>query len=90
MGTLDDTTRVRLGLDDEATGAVITRVQPSSDAARQGLRPGDVIVSVDQREVDSPKDVTRAIDRARKGGQDSVLILVRRGEAQRFTALALA
>lgn len=90
LAPLDEAARARFGLDDEATGAIITRVQPSSEAARQGLRPGDLIVSVDQREVDSPKDVTSAIEGARRGGQDSVLLLVRRGEAQRFTALALA
>ena len=90
LAPLDHTTRARLGLDDEVEGAVVARVESSSEAAKQGLRAGDVILSVDHHAVDSPHDVTRAIERARGKGHTSVLLLVRRGDVQHFTALSIA
>jgi serine protease Do len=42
-----------LGLDADARGAVVVAVQPGSQAARQGIEPGDVIVQVNQKKVDS-------------------------------------
>jgi serine protease Do len=90
LAPLDHTTRARLGLDDEVEGAVVARVESDSEAAKQGLRAGDVILSVDHHAVDSPHDVTQAIERARGEGRKSVVLLLRRGDSQRFTALSIA
>jgi serine protease Do len=90
LAPLDDRTREQLGLDDHVDGAVISRVAPSSPAAERGLRRGDVIVSVDQQNVSSPRDVSKAISAAKQDGEDSVLLLLRRGSNQRFATLPLA
>jgi serine protease Do len=45
-----------LGLE-TARGALINNIVPDSPAARAGLRPGDVILSVDGRPVNDPQDV---------------------------------
>jgi len=90
LAPLDDRAREQLGVGNSVDGAVISDVQPSSPAATRGLRRGDIIVSVDQQGVRSPADVAKAIDQARKDGDDSVLLLVRRGETQRFATLPLA
>jgi len=90
LAPLDERAREQLGVDDNVKGAVISGVQPSSPAASRGLERGDIIVSVDQRRVSSPNDVAKAIEQARHDGDDSVLLLVRRGETQRFATLPLA
>ena len=50
----------RLGLD-AARGALVSAVVPEGGAARAGLRPGDVIVSVDERAVEDGRDLLRAV-----------------------------
>ena len=46
---------------EEATGAIVSAPQDGSPAAKAGLKPGDVILSVDETEVGSPKELARII-----------------------------
>lgn len=46
---------------DEATGAIVSAPQDGSPAQAAGLQPGDVILSVDDTDVDSPKELARII-----------------------------
>ncbi len=48
-------------------GILITSVTESSPAAKAGLKAGDVITAVDGEKVDSPGDVTRAINKKEEG-----------------------
>jgi len=57
-------------------GAVITKVDPDSDAAEKGLQPGDVVLRVGNRAVRSPADFQSSVAEAKKGGRTSVLLLV--------------
>ena len=75
-------------------GVVITEVDPSSDAADKGLKPGDIILQVAGVDVSSPGDVTKGLMRASeaaKGGNDTVKVLmqVKTGDQTRFVALSL-
>ena len=77
---LTPATARRLGLRDTATrGVVVTEVDPNSDAGQKGLRPGDVILSVDQAPTATPQAVLQAIQAARRAGRSTVLVLVARG-----------
>nr|WP_246152185.1 DegQ family serine endoprotease [Roseospira navarrensis] len=77
-------------LPEGASGVVITDVNADSDAATKGLRPGNVIVEVHQRPVETPDDVRAAVDEARGSGRSSVLMLVQReGSTSSFLALKL-
>jgi serine protease Do len=58
------------------TGAVITKVDPDSDAADKGLQPGDVVMRVGNRIVRTPTDFQTGVAEAKKGGRTSVLLLV--------------
>jgi serine protease Do len=58
---------------------MITGVDPNSDAAEEGLRRGDLIMSVNNQNVTSPEQVAAAVEAARKAGRSSVLLLVKRG-----------
>ena len=61
-------------------GAVITKVDPDSDAADKGLQPGDVVLKINNRTVKSPADVQSGVADAKKGGRSSVLLLVQRSQ----------
>jgi serine protease Do len=86
----EPTSLADLGLElapaDDGAGAKITQVDPDSVAAEQGLKAGDVIVSVGGEDVSSPADVRKAVNAE---GRSKVLMLVRSGDNQRFLTLPL-
>jgi putative serine protease PepD len=55
------------------TGAVVTEVEPTSPAAEAGITAGDVILSLDGDEVDSPATLGRLV---RTAGADSTVEIV--------------
>ena len=61
---------------DSNDGILIARVLPNSAASRGRLRPGDVIVAVDERPVRSPIELQKLIGAKRVG--DRVAVRVRR------------
>jgi serine protease Do len=74
--------RQQLGLGADE-GALITRIYPGGPAEETGLRAGDVIVEVDRSPVTGGLDAEKKL---RKAG-DTVLLVVRRGEASFFAAV---
>ena len=76
-------------------GVVITEVDPSSDAADKGLKPGDIILPVAGIDVSEPGDVAAGIkkvmDGAKSDNKDTVKVLmqVKSGDQTRFVALSL-
>ena len=79
--------RDRFNLDEGTKGVVVTQVRPGSAAADIGLRAGDVVMKVNQTDVTAPRQLIHQIEVARKDGREAVLLLVVRGDAQRFVAL---
>ena len=80
--------RFRLGADQK--GVVIVDVSSASTAAERGIKPGDMILEVQQEAVSSPAEVIARVDAVRKQGRKSVLMLVQSGEGLRWVALTLA
>jgi serine protease Do len=76
-------------LDGDTEGVVITEVEDDSDAARKGLRPGDVIVEINQTKVTSPTEIEVKVQEALKLGRRSVLLQVQRGGDLNFVALRI-
>ncbi|HLJ71679.1 MAG TPA: DegQ family serine endoprotease [Roseiarcus sp.] len=75
---------------DNVKGVVVSSVDPNSPAAEKGLRPGDVIQEVNQVAVADPKDVSQAIDAAKKAGKKTALLLVSNAQGDaRFVAMAV-
>jgi serine protease Do len=63
-------------VDDNVNGVLITKVDPNSDAAQNGVQPGDVLVSVSRAPVRTPQDVQGRLAQAKSAGRKSVLLLV--------------
>lgn len=71
-------------------GVVITDVDQNSAAAEKRLSPGDVIVQVAQEAVMNADDLQKKIDRLKKAGKKTALLLVSNGSGElRFVALSL-
>ena len=75
-------------------GVAITDVDPKSDAADKGLKPGDVILQVSGVDVSDPADVAEGVNKAKtKTGTEKdtvkVLMQVKSGDQTRFVALSL-
>jgi len=61
-------------------GVLVTTVIDDGPAAKAGLRAGDVITAVDGEAIDSPGDVSRAINRKKEG--DITLTVIRNKSQQ--------
>jgi serine protease Do len=90
FSSLGDEARKTFKIKDSVKGVIVTSVDPGSAAAERGLRPGDVIEEVNHQQVESPADVAKAIEGAKKDGKKPALLLVSNGEGVvRFVAVPL-
>lgn len=85
--TQDTRDKYQIGADQK--GVVITDVAPNGPAAERGLKPGDVIVEVQQEEVTSPDDVKSRVESVRKQNRKSVLMLIQGQDGLRWVPLPL-
>lgn len=89
LSALTPDVRRAYNLDDGVQGVVVTKVDPDSNAAEQGLQPGDVVVKVHNKAVHTPQDIEKSIAAAHSAGLKSVLLLVSSGGAAHFVAVSL-
>ena len=82
---LSPATAGRLGIKND-NGVIVSAVQPGSPADLAGIRRGDIILEVNQKSVESTKDVKKQI--AEAGEKDSLLLLVNRGNGKFFVGLS--
>ncbi len=79
--------RQQYNIQPDVSGVVVTDVDQASQAAGEGIQPGDVIQELNRQPVASVKE----FDRIAKSIKDNtaVLLLVRRGENSMFVAFTL-
>jgi serine protease Do len=65
-------------------------VAPDSKAAEQGFRSGDVILKVNTDEVATPAEFAEAVAKAEEDERNAIVVLMSRGDNERFVALPLA
>jgi serine protease Do len=90
LGSLTDEVRARFKLPEEAKGVVILDVDSEGPAAEKGLRAGELIVEVSQKEISDPAEIKKAVKKAKKNDQKSLLMLIDGEEGLRFVAVKLA
>jgi serine protease Do len=81
--------RERYEINEKIKGVVITKVDDGSPAAERGLRPGEVIVEINQEPVTSPQQVANKVKDAKSQGRRGVLVMVERQGEQRFVGLSV-
>jgi serine protease Do len=90
LAGMSDTLRKRYKIKDSVKGIVITGVDAKSPAADKRLAEGYVIVELQQQPVASPSDFQTRLDKLKKEGKKTVVLLVANpdGDSQ-FVALSL-
>ncbi len=68
-------------------GVVVTDVEPDSAADEKNVRPGDVIVTVQNQPVRTPDEVKRRLESDLKSGKRVEVLLVNRAGALTYVAL---
>jgi serine protease Do len=71
---------------DGSNGAVVTRITPNGPAAQAGLRPGDVVLSFNGREIADSRALTRMVGEALVGST-ATMDIVRDGRRMQITAM---
>ena len=90
LANISDELRKRYKIKDTIKGVVITAIDPASAAAEKRLSAGDVIVEVAQEAVANADDFQKKIDKLKKDGRKSALLLVANAAGElRFVALGL-
>jgi len=79
MVVLNDSNRAQYRIVDGVEGVLITSVERRSAAAKNNLRPGDVIVQFgSDKNIQNPEQVTKVLKAAKKAKQSSVAVLINR------------
>lgn len=85
VSELDADERQRLGID---AGVQVRQVDPNGAAAAAGIRPGDVIVSVDHQSIDSPQRLVEVVEGL--GSERAVPVRLYREGRSLFVAMRLS
>ncbi len=86
---LNDDLRDQYGIDDGIAGVFVRDMDPASDAAQKGIRPGDVIARVGTKWVKSPDDIMREVTKAKKSGKKNITMFVKSRNGGRFVAVGI-
>jgi serine protease Do len=81
---LTDALRQQYSIDGDVNGVVIISVDPSSQAAAEGIQEGDVVQEINKTPITNVKEFTKALKAVKNG--DNVMFLIRRGESTLYTA----
>ncbi|MEQ1578555.1 MAG: Do family serine endopeptidase [Hyphomicrobium sp.] len=73
---LTDELRQQFGFDQKLNGLIVTEIDPDSPAAAKNLRVGDVIVEAQQEEVRTAEGLTATIEKVKKTGAKTIILLV--------------
>jgi serine protease Do len=75
----------RLQVPSGTRGVLVSDVDPTSSAARKGVSPGDVILQINRRPVETTAEASKALAAVRAGG--AVQILLWSQERERFVVI---
>ena len=84
LSELTPAIRHELEVDESVQGIVVTSLDPSSDAAEAGLRPGDLIQNINRKAI---ADLPAFRDAMKSGSGKPFLVEVLRNGSNTFVAL---
>ncbi len=82
--------RREAGLDANAKGVLVAKVEPNSPADRAGIEPGTLISMVGGQPVATPQEVVVAVRKAAEEKQGSVLLRIQKDGSPLFVAVPFA
>ncbi len=85
-----DLDQLGLSIEPRNGAVVVTGVDGNSNAARKGVKAGDIIVSVNGRDAKSVNDVGRAVAQAMEDERKAILFQFKSGSRNRFVALPVS
>ncbi len=90
LSQLSDDIRKKFNIKDTVKGVAVTAVDPASAANEKSIKPGDVVVEINQNAVTDPADMTLKLKAIKDSGKKSALLLVSSGQGDvRYVALSL-
>jgi len=89
LAPLDQDWHTRLHIAKGVKGVVVTSVANDSPFAREGLQPGDIIQTIDQEAVASPREAAKRLEAVRDGKRKSVLLLINRNGSNAYVAVSM-
>ena len=69
----------RLGIDENEKGVVVVKVDPNSKAFEAGIRPGDMVLQINQKNIATMEDYKKAASKIR-ATERALLLIRRKGE----------
>ncbi|MFA5951321.1 MAG: Do family serine endopeptidase [Hyphomicrobium sp.] len=73
----------------EKEGIAVTEVDPESDAAEKGIKPGDVIIEVGGQTVTGLDDVVQGVKKAKDLGRKAVMLQIKSADQKRIIPVQL-
>ena len=89
ISPITDEARSKFNLNADQKGVVVTDVAGNGAAGQRGVKPGDVVVEVQQETISTPQDVQDRVERFRKMGRKTVLMLIQSTDGLRWVPLPL-
>jgi len=90
MATLTESNRQKFRIAEDVEGVLVVSVERRGAAAKNNLRPGDVIVQFgSDKNIQSPEQVTKVLKSAKKAKESSVAVLINRRGSPGFLVFKL-
>ena len=74
-----------LGIDENENGVVVVKVDPDSKLYEAGIRPGDIVLQINQKNISTIEDYKKAASKIRP--KERVLLLIRRKGEDLFVSV---
>lgn len=79
----------QLNLESSVDGVIVSTISESSNAYRRDLRRGDLITSINNKEITNKEEFFEELENAEKSEVEVILLTVERNNVKQFIAFEL-